>query len=53
MILLASRRRGGMAAVTGVLERKNTGSLARTGRGDKEEVLLSMSMTSWSTWSSI
>ena len=51
MILLASQRHGGMAPMTGVLKWKDIGSLGRTGRGD-EEVLPSMSMTSWSAWSS-
>jgi len=50
MILLASLRRDGMAPVTGALELKDTGSLRRTGRGDEEEVLSSMSVTSWRAW---
>ena len=52
MILLASWRHGRMAPVVGVWEWKNRGSLGKTGRGDKERVSPSMSMTSWSTWSS-
>jgi len=53
VISLASQRPGGMAAMTEVLELKDTGSLGRTGRGYKEGVLPSMSMTSWSVWSSV
>ncbi|GAB0208693.1 mitochondrial enolase superfamily member 1 [Grus japonensis] len=47
MTLLASRRHGGMAPMTGVLGWKGTDSLGKTGRGDKEGVGLSMLMTSW------
>jgi len=38
--------------MTGVLEWKHIGFLGRTGRADKEKVSSSMSMTSWSAWSS-
>jgi len=38
--------------MTGVLEWKDAGSLGRTGRGDEEGVSPSVSMTSWSTYSS-
>jgi len=41
-----------MAPMAGVLQRKDTGSLGRTGRGDKEGVLPSLSMTSGIAWSS-
>ncbi|CAN0329528.1 unnamed protein product [Bubo scandiacus] len=41
-----------MTPMTGVLEWKDTGSLGRTGRGDEVGVLPSMSMMSWSAWSS-
>ena len=46
VILLASRRRGGMAPMTGALEWKDTGSLGRTGRGGEEGVSSSTSVTS-------
>ena len=39
--------------MTGVLEWKDTGSLGRTGRGDEEGMSPSMSMASWSAWSSV
>jgi len=49
---LASLRRGGMVPRAAVLEQKGTGSLGRTGRGHEEGVSSSMSVTSWSVWSS-
>jgi len=52
MILLVSWRSGRMAPMTGVLEWKATNFLGRTGRGDKEGVLPSVSVTSWSACSS-
>jgi len=41
-----------MASMTGVLEWKDTESLGRTGRGNEGGVSPSMSVTSWSEWSS-
>lgn len=41
-----------MSPMTGVLEGKDPGFSGRTGRGDKEVVSLSMSVTSWSVQSS-
>jgi len=38
--------------MTGVLGWDDTVCLGKTGRGDKEEVLPSMSRISWSAWSS-
>ena len=38
--------------MTGMLEWKDTGSLGRTGRRDEMGVSSSMSMISWSAWSS-
>jgi len=38
--------------MTGALEWKDTDYSGRTGRGDEEGVLPSMSMTSWRAWSS-
>jgi len=38
--------------VTGVLGWEDTGSLGKTGRGDKAEASPSMSKISWSAWSS-
>lgn len=46
MTLLASQRHGGIALTAGPLEWNDTGSLGRTGRGDKEGMLCSMSVTS-------
>jgi len=52
MILLALQRCGRVVPMTEVLEWKDTDSLGRTGRQDEEGVLPSMSMISWSAWSS-
>lgn len=53
MLLLASQKCGGVASVTGTLEWKDIGSLGRTDMGGQEVVVLSsLSMTSWSAWSS-
>ena len=38
--------------MTRVLGLKDTGSLGRTVRGDEEEALPSMSVSSWIAWSS-
>jgi len=38
--------------MTARLEWRDTGSLGRTGKRDKEGVLPSMSVISWSVWSS-
>jgi len=38
--------------MTGALGWDDTGSLGKTGRGDEEEVLPSVSKISWSAWSS-
>ena len=48
VILLASPRRGEMSSLTGILQWNDTGCLGSTGRGDKEVVWPSVSMTSWS-----
>lgn len=48
MFSLKSQRHGDMAAMTGVLQWKDTDSLGRTDWGDEEGALPSMSMTSWS-----
>jgi len=52
MISPTPQRCGGIAPVDGVLEWKDIDFLGRTGRGDKEQVSPSMSVTSWSVWSS-
>lgn len=46
-----SGTKSGMVPKSGVLEWKDTGSSGSSGRADKEVVLPSMSMTSWSSWS--
>lgn len=51
-MLVVSQRCGGTALRTGVLEWMDVGSLGRTVKGGEEGVSLSMSMTSWSVWSS-
>lgn len=42
-----------MTPMTGELEWKDTGSLGETGMGDEEDMLPSVSMTSWTAWHSV
>lgn len=50
--LLAARVFGGMAPMTGVLALKDARLFSKDRQGSQEELLSSMSVISWSAWSS-